>query len=58
VSVNPDRIAELRGQMAAAGLDCVVMYPSAIGLPNFDAEEMTAAAPGALVCGWSDLEGP
>jgi Xaa-Pro dipeptidase len=85
VSVNPDRIAELRGQMAAAGLDCVVMYPSAnwryvcsfapvanerlclllvtadstaIVLPNFDAEEMTAAAPGALVCGWSDLEGP
>jgi Xaa-Pro aminopeptidase len=83
--VHPDRIADLRRQMAAAGLDCVVMYPSAnwryvcgfapvanerlclllvtaedtaIVLPNFDAEEMTASAPDALVRGWSDLEGP
>jgi Xaa-Pro dipeptidase len=83
--VHPERIADLRSQMAAAGLDCVVMYPSAnwryvcgfapvanerlclllvtaeqaaVVLPNFDAEEMTEAAPGALVCGWSDLEGP
>ena len=83
--MHPDRIAGLRRQMAAAGLDCVVMYPSAnwryvcsfapvanerlclllvtaehtaIVLPNFDAEEMSASAPGALVSGWSDLEGP
>ena len=83
--MHPDRIADLRRQMAAAGLDCVVMYPSAnwryvcsfapvanerlclllvtaertaIVLPNFDAEEMSASAPGALVSGWSDLEGP
>jgi Xaa-Pro dipeptidase len=27
--VKADRIADLRSQMAAAGLDCVVMYPSA-----------------------------
>ena len=27
--MHPDRIAGLRRQMAAAGLDCVVMYPSA-----------------------------
>jgi len=83
--VHQDRIAGLRRQMAAAGLDCVVMYPSAnwryvcsfapvanerlclllvtaehtaIVLPDFDAEEMSASAPGALVSGWSDLEGP
>jgi Xaa-Pro dipeptidase len=83
--VHPDRITDLRRQMAAAGLDCVVMYPSAnwryvcsfapvanerlclllvtaeqvaVVLPNFDAEEMAASAPGALVRGWSDLEGP
>ena len=83
--MHPDRIAGLRRQMAAAGLDCVVMYPSAnwryvcsfapvanerlclllvtadhaaIVLPNFDAEEMSASAPDALVCGWSDLAGP
>jgi len=83
--VHPDRITGLRRQMAAAGLDCVVMYPSAnwryvcsfapvanerlcllmvtaehaaIVLPNFDAEEMAASAPDALVRGWSDLEGP
>ncbi len=31
---------------------------TAIVLPNFDAEEMSASAPGALVFGWSDLEGP
>lgn len=83
--MHPDRIAGLRRQMAVAGLDCVVMHPSAnwryvcsfapvanerlclllvtaehtaIVLPNFDAEEMSASAPGALVSGWSDLEGP
>jgi Xaa-Pro dipeptidase len=83
--MDPDRIADLRRQMVAAGLDCVVMHPSAnwryvcrfapvanerlclllvtaeetaVVLPNFDAEEMTAAAPDALVSGWSDLEGP
>jgi Xaa-Pro aminopeptidase len=83
--VNPDRIAGLRRQMANAGLDCVVMFPSAnwryvchfapvanerlcllivtaehaaIVLPDFDAAEMTEAAPDALVRGWSDLEGP
>lgn len=83
--MHPDRITDLRHQMAAAGLDCVVMYPSAnwryvcrfapvanerlclllvtadqtaVVLPNFDAEEMTEAAPGTLVRGWSDLEGP
>lgn len=83
--MHQDRLAGLRRQMAAADLDCVVMYPSAnwryvcsfapvanerlclllvtaecaaIVLPNFDAEEMSASAPGAVVSGWSDLEGP
>ena len=27
--MNPDRVADLRGQMSEAGLDCVVMFPSA-----------------------------
>ena len=27
--LNPDRIADLRSQMAAAGLDCVALWPSA-----------------------------